>query len=74
MSDNNDNKISPVVKAEGRKKAQPKIIDYDVGEMEKAIEKCYANIKVFEKAIQDEHATIKRYRDIVINLEGRKEK
>jgi len=42
--------------------------------LEKGIEKCKENIKVFEDAIQKEYDTIKEYRNMINTLEEKDRK
>ncbi len=48
-----------------------KKIDYDIGEMKKALEKCDNNITIYEEAIQKEMKTKSWYRNIITELEMR---
>ncbi len=48
-----------------------KKVDYDIGEMRKALEKCDKNITIYEEAIQNEMKTKSWYRNIITELEMR---
>lgn len=47
-------------------------LQYDADSLELAIEKCYANIKLFEDTIEKERETIGRYQQMIaiIELQG----
>ena len=47
------------------------MLQYDIGKLEKAIERARKNIQTFEQAIEKEHTTIRKYKAIIHFLKER---